>query len=59
MHLSLAVNATQQRSIGRALVAWLEQSALTAGITEIQLELRTTIPARDFFTRRLASSLCA
>ena len=37
----LAVNAQLQRKgIGRALVTWLEQSALIAGIDEIHLELR-------------------
>src|SRR6188768_228509 len=51
LHLSLlAVAATHQRSgIGRALVAWLEQSALTAGIGEIQLELRANNPGAKFF----------
>jgi ribosomal protein S18 acetylase RimI-like enzyme len=52
MHLSLlAVAAAQQRSgVGRALVAWLEQSALTAGITEIQLELRANnVSAKIFY----------
>ena len=55
MHLSLlAVSATQQRSgIGSVLVAWLEQSALTAGITEIQLELRANNPGARFFYEAL------
>jgi ribosomal-protein-alanine N-acetyltransferase len=55
MHLSLlAVAATHQRSgIGRALVAWLEQSALTAGITEIQLELRANNAVAKFFYQAL------
>ncbi|HTE15304.1 MAG TPA: GNAT family N-acetyltransferase, partial [Burkholderiales bacterium] len=41
MHLSLLAVATahQRHGIGRALVGWLEESALTAGITEIELEL--------------------
>lgn len=41
-HLSLlAVNASHQRcGIGRRLIDWLEESALTAGITMITLELR-------------------
>lgn len=42
LHVSLlaVARAHQRRSIGRALMAWLEQSALTAGIHEIHLELR-------------------
>lgn len=41
-HLNLlAVEAEYQRAgIGRRLVVWLEESALTAGITSIGLELR-------------------
>ncbi len=55
LHLSLlAVAAMHQRSgIGRALVAWLEQSALTAGITEMQLELRANNPGAKFFYQAL------
>jgi [ribosomal protein S18]-alanine N-acetyltransferase len=55
MHLSLlAVATAQQRSgVGRALVAWLEQSALTAGISEIQLELRANNAAAKFFYQAL------
>jgi ribosomal-protein-alanine N-acetyltransferase len=55
MHLSLlAVDAThQRRGIGRALVTWLEQSALTAGITEIELELRANNPGARFFYQTL------
>ena len=55
MHLSLlAVAPLQQRGgIGRALVAWLEQSALTAGIAEIQLELRANNPGAKFFYQAL------
>ena len=55
MHLSLlAVAATQQRSgVGRALVAWLGQSALTAGISEIQLELRANNASAKFFYQAL------
>jgi ribosomal protein S18 acetylase RimI-like enzyme len=55
MHLSLlAVTAGKQRSgIGRALVAWLEESALTAGISEIQLELRANNPGAKFFYQAL------
>ena len=55
LHLSLlAVNALRQRrGIGRALVAWLEQSALTAGITEVHLELRANNAAARFFYEAL------
>jgi ribosomal protein S18 acetylase RimI-like enzyme len=55
MHLSLlAVAAPHQRSgIGRALVAWLEESALTAGITEMQLELRANNRGARFFYQTL------
>ena len=55
MHLSLlAVAAPHQRSgVGRALVAWLEESALTAGITEMQLELRANNPGARFFYQAL------
>ena len=55
MHLSLlAVDAAQQRSgIGRALVAWLEASALTAGIRDVQLELRANNPGAKFFYQAL------
>lgn len=59
MHLSLlAVTVAQQRSgIGRALVAWLEASALTAGIGEIQLELRANNPGARFFYQALGFDL--
>ncbi len=55
LHLSLlAVAFTQQRKgIGRALVWWLEQSALTAGITEIKLELRANNTGAKFFYQAL------
>ncbi len=55
MHLSLlAVTAAHQRSgVGRALVVWLEQSALTAGIRDIQLELRANNAAATFFYQAL------
>ncbi len=55
LHLSLlAVNATHQRSgIGRALVAWLEQSARTAGVVEIVLELRANNPGAKYFYEAL------
>lgn len=52
LHLSLLAVAPsrQRKGIGRALLEWLEQSALTAGITEIHLELRSNnIAARYFY----------
>jgi [ribosomal protein S18]-alanine N-acetyltransferase len=51
-HLSLlAVKPTHQRcSIGRQLMAWLEEAALIAGIGTINLELRTNnFGARCFY----------
>ncbi len=51
-HLSLlAVKPTHQRcGIGRRMMAWLEEAALTAGITTISLELRTNnFAARCFY----------
>ena len=51
-HLSLlAVKPSHQRcGIGRALIAWLEESALTAGITTFTLELRANnYGARSFY----------
>ena len=55
MHLSLLAVATahQRKGVGRALVSWLEQSALTAGIGEIQLELRANNPGAQFFYQAL------
>jgi [ribosomal protein S18]-alanine N-acetyltransferase len=55
MHVSLlAVHAALQRQgIGNALMRWLEQSALTAGIGEIQLELRANNPGARFFYKAL------
>ena len=55
LHLSLlAVASTHQRNgIGRALVLWLEKSALTAGITEIELELRANNTSAKFFYQAL------
>jgi len=55
MHVSLlAVEAAQQRKgIGRTLMAWLEQSALTAGISTVQLELRANNPGAKFFYQAL------
>src|SRR5688572_19750157 len=51
LHLSLLAVAVmhQRRGIGQALVKWLEQSALTAGITEILLELRANNPGARYF----------
>ncbi len=59
MHLSLlAVDpARQRRGIGRALVDWLEQSALTAGITDVQLELRANNPGARYFYQALGFTL--
>ena len=51
-HLSLlAVKPSHQRcSIGRQLMEWLEEAALVAGITTINLELRTNnFGARCFY----------
>jgi len=53
-HLSLlAVKPSHQRcGIGTQLLAWLEQSALTAGIVTMTLELRATnYGARCFYQR--------
>ena len=54
-HLSLfAVKPTHQRcGIGRRLMAWLEEAALTAGIATINLELRSiNFAARTFYRMR-------
>ena len=51
-HLSLfAVKPSHQRcGIGRQLIAWLEEAALVAGITAINLELRVNnFGARTFY----------
>ncbi|MBI3042253.1 MAG: GNAT family N-acetyltransferase [Betaproteobacteria bacterium] len=51
-HLALlAVKPSYQRcGIGRQLVAWLEEAALTAGITTVNLELRSNnFAARTFY----------
>ena len=55
LHVSLlAVAADQQRNgIGRALMRWLEKSALTAGIAEIQLELRANNASAKYFYEAL------
>ena len=49
----LAVNAAQQRrGIGTALLSWLEQTALTAGIGCIYLETRMlNAEARNFYRK--------
>jgi ribosomal-protein-alanine N-acetyltransferase len=54
-HLSLlAVRPRHQRAgIGRALMNWLEESALVAGIGTIRLELRTANQAARRFYERL------
>ena len=51
-HLSLlAVTPSHQRcGIGRQIMAWLEESALVAGIATVNLELRANnFAARDFY----------
>lgn len=51
-HLSLlAVKPSHQRcGIGRQMMAWLEEAALTAGVTTINLELRANnFAARTFY----------
>jgi ribosomal-protein-alanine N-acetyltransferase len=51
-HLSLlAVKPTHQRcGVGRRMMAWLEEAALTAGIGTISLELRSNnFGARTFY----------
>lgn len=55
LHLNLlAVDPRQQRKgIGHALVAWLEASALTAGIGEVRLELRANNLAARYFYQSL------
>lgn len=54
-HLSLlAVKPSHQRcGIGRQMMAWLEEAALTAGITTINLELRVNNYAARAFYRAL------
>jgi ribosomal-protein-alanine N-acetyltransferase len=54
-HLSLiAVTPSHQRcGIGTGIMAWLEESALVAGIATINLELRANnFAARDFYRAR-------
>jgi ribosomal protein S18 acetylase RimI-like enzyme len=54
-HLNLlAVEPEHQRGgIGRRLVVWLEESALTAGITQVNLELRAGNRGARHFYRNL------
>lgn len=60
-HLSLlAVQpALQRRGIGSSMMAWLEESALTAGIGAITLELRTNNFAARCFYQSLGFSEAA
>ncbi len=54
-HLSLlAVKPSHQRcGIGTQMMAWLEEAALTAGITSVNLELRSNnFAARTFYRMR-------
>ena len=46
----------QQRGVGTALVRWLESSARTAGIFDIQLELRAQNTAAQRFYEKLGYS---
>jgi ribosomal protein S18 acetylase RimI-like enzyme len=51
-HLNLLAveTAHQRRGLGRALIAWLEESAVVAGTFLIELELRATnLAARTFY----------
>jgi [ribosomal protein S18]-alanine N-acetyltransferase len=54
-HLNLfAVRQEYQRSgIGRRMLKWLEESALTAGVTTVHLEVRATNHAARRFYRTL------
>ena len=54
-HLSLlAVKPSHQRcNIGRQMMAWLEEAALTAGISTVSLELRSNNFAARMFYRML------
>ena len=54
-HLSLlAVRPDyQRRGVGRGMLEWLTESALTAGIASVHLELReTNLGARRFYTKQ-------
>jgi ribosomal protein S18 acetylase RimI-like enzyme len=46
----------QRRGIGRRMMTWLEESALTAGITTVALELRQNNEAARSFYRALGYS---
>lgn len=53
VHLTLlaVTEAAQRRGIGRQLLAWLEDSAVTAGVFRVELELRAgNTGARRFYT---------
>jgi len=54
-HLNLiAVTPEQQgRSIGRSMLTWLEESALTAGISVVYLEVRAANRGAQLFYQRL------
>jgi ribosomal-protein-alanine N-acetyltransferase len=47
-----------RRGVGRALVGWLEASALTAGIGRVYLEARATNTVAQVFYRRLGYTEC-
>jgi ribosomal-protein-alanine N-acetyltransferase len=57
-HLSLLAVAPglQRRGIGRRMMTWLEESALTAGITTVALELRQNNESARSFYRALGYS---
>ncbi len=59
LHLSLlAVEPKQQhKGIGRTLVSWLEASALTAGIGDMHLELRSNNVAARYFYQSLGFAM--
>ncbi len=53
VHLTLlaVAEAAQRHGIGRQLLAWLEDSAITAGVFRVELELRAgNTGARRFYT---------
>jgi ribosomal-protein-alanine N-acetyltransferase len=53
LHLFAVHPAHQRRGVGRALIAWLEETARTAGIDLIYLEARVTNAAGRAFYRAL------
>jgi ribosomal-protein-alanine N-acetyltransferase len=59
-HLDLLAvrGAYRQRGVGRALVAWLETCARTAGIFEVRLELRATNRGAHTFYAHLGFREC-